>query len=104
MKYMNIMEGQRQGKANKALFSENYRKNSLHGSNRNNMNFLQPNNYPTKTNQLQNSNSYRTLMIQNMQRNNNSSTNSSSIKPKAGPYFSVNVGMESNVRSQSSLA
>ena len=50
MKYMNIMEGQRQGKANKALFSENYRKNSLHGSNRNNMNFLQANNYPTKTN------------------------------------------------------
>ena len=46
-------------------------------------------------------------MIQNMQRNNNSSTNRSSIKPKAGPYFSVNVnkqGMETNARSQSSLA
>ena len=89
MKYMNIMENQRQGKANRALFSENYRKNSLHGSNRNSMNFLKANNYPTKTNQLQNSNSYRTLMIQNMQRNNNMSTNSSSIKPKANPYFSA---------------
>ena len=31
MKYMNIMENQRQGKANKALFSENYRKNSIFG-------------------------------------------------------------------------
>ena len=49
-----------------------------------------PQRFPThKTNQLQNSNSYRTLMIQNMQRNNNMSTNSSSIKPKANPYFSA---------------
>ena len=40
MKYMNIMENQRQGKANNSLFSQNYRKNSFLGSNRNDMQFL----------------------------------------------------------------